>query len=52
VELSGLLEAFQARWHGVRAVYIPPFAKSAKDGHPSFCGWLRVSGGATRRGES
>jgi hypothetical protein len=26
----------------VRAVYIPPFAKDAKDGPPSFLGWLSV----------
>jgi len=28
--------------------YIPPFAKSARMGHPKICGWLRVAGQATR----
>src|SRR5882724_7629884 len=75
VELVGLLETFEARWHGGAsslhptlrrsakdgapgilwlaesgkgvdlvglAVYIPPFAKARRMGHPGFCGWLIV----------
>jgi hypothetical protein len=38
VELFGLLEAFEAGGHAVRAVYIPPFAEARRMGHPSFLG--------------
>src|SRR6266852_3795627 len=31
----------------VRAVYIPPFARARRMGHPSFCVWLRVVGWGT-----
>jgi hypothetical protein len=34
MELIGLLEAFEAGCMVVRAVYIPPFAKARRMGHP------------------
>ncbi len=50
VELLGLLEAFQAGWHGGTSSLHPTLRKVPRRmGHPSFCGWLGVEGWGTRR---
>src|SRR5260370_1048591 len=47
VELLGLLEAFQAGWHGGTSSLHPTLRKVPRRmGHPSFCGWLGVEGWA------